>query len=210
VGGYADRGAPVRGRLKGVAVEMMTSAARAVAAALVLAVPAALPAQAVTPGPLRHAEITFAMKATKVSDFVGRVDTVQARFSGASLATVTGSVEFRLRDMHTGIGLRDTHMRNAMRADSFPVIHFALEGVEIGATSGDTTGVVFVGSLTIHGVTRAVRLPGTVVLPGNEVDITASFPLDMREYGIAPPSRFFGAVKVDPIAGIVVKLTFGS
>jgi len=189
---------------------MVTSAARAVAAAFLLAVPAALPAQAITPGPLRHAEITFAMKATKVSDFVGRVDTVQARFSGTGLQAVTGSVEFRLRDMHTGIGLRDTHMRNAMRADSFPTIHFALAGVEIGASAGDTTGVVFEGSLTIHGVTRAVRLPGSVVLRGNEVDIAASFPLDMREYGIAPPSRFLGAVKVDPIAGIVVRLTFGN
>lgn len=176
---------------------------------LIAAAPAALRAQAITPGPLRHAEITFAMKATKVPDFVGRVDTVRAQFSGTSLANVTGSVEIQLRDMHTGIGLRDRHMRNAMQADSFPAILFALAGVEVGASNGDSVAVILRGDLTIHGVTRAVRLPGTVVVRGGTVDVAASFPLDMRAYGIVPPTRFFGAVKVDPMAGIGVRLTFG-
>jgi hypothetical protein len=49
-----------------------------------------------------------------------------------------------------------------------------------------------------------------VVIRGGEVEVAATFPIDMREYGIPPPTRFFGAVKVDPIAGIGVRLTFGS
>jgi polyisoprenoid-binding protein YceI len=178
-------------------------------ALLIAAAPSVLPAQAVTPGPLRHAEITFAIKATKVADFVGRVDSVRAEFSGTSLATVTGWVEVRLHDMHTGIGLRDTHMRGAMRADSFPTIRFALTSVDVGAASGDSVAVVFRGDLTIHGVTRAVRVPGHVVDRGGVVDIAASFPIDMREYGIVPPTRFFGAIKVDPLVGVGVRLTFG-
>jgi len=177
--------------------------------ALLSAASSSLAAQSVTPGPLRHAVITFAMQATKVADFVGRVDTVRAEFSGTSLAHVTGWVEIRLRDMHTGIGLRDTHMRNAMRADSFPTIRFALTNVDIGETHGDSVSVTFGGNLTIHGVTHAVHLAGTVLAHGGTVEVLASFPVDMREYGITPPTRFFGAVKVLPIAGIGVRLTFG-
>lgn len=179
------------------------------AALLTAGAPSLVQAQALIPGPLRYAEIRFAMTATKVNDFVGRVDTVQAQFSGTSLANVTGTVEIRLRNMHTGIGLRDTHMRNAMRADSFPTIHFTLTGVEVGAASNDSVAVHFKGELTIHGVTRTIRVPGTVVVHGSAVEVATSFPLDMREYGIAPPTRFFGAVKVDPIAGIGVRLAFG-
>jgi polyisoprenoid-binding protein YceI len=177
--------------------------------ALLMAVPPALLCQAVTPGPLRHAELTFAIKATKVADFVGRVDSVRAAFSGTTLAGVTGWVELQVRDMHTGVGLRDTHMRNALRADSFPTIRFVLAEVEVGDSHGDSTAVVLRGDLTIRGVTRAVRAPGHVVARGGEVAITTSFPIDMREYGIAPPSRFFGAIKVDPIVGIGVRLGFG-
>jgi polyisoprenoid-binding protein YceI len=178
-------------------------------ALLIAAGPSVLAAQAVTPGRLRHAEVTFAIKATKVADFVGRVDSVRAEFSGTSLANVTGSLEIQLGDMRTGVGLRDTHMRRTMRADSFPTIRFALAGVDVGASNGDSVAVVLRGDLTMHGVTRAVRVPGHVIVRGGEVDVAASFPIDMREYGIVPPARFFGAVKVDPIVGIAVRLGFG-
>jgi polyisoprenoid-binding protein YceI len=178
-------------------------------ASLSVAVAGRAVAQSVTPAPLQRAVITFAMKATKVNDFVGRVDTVRAQFSGTALHNVTGWVEFRVRDMRTGIGLRDSHMRNIMRVDSFPTIRFELVGLDLGAEAGDSVSTVFQGSLTIHGVTHTIRVPGAVVVRGGTATATTSFPLDMREYGIPPPSRFFGAVKVDPVAGIRVVLVFG-
>lgn len=171
--------------------------------------PVSLWGQAVAPAPLRRAEVTFAMRATKVNDFVGRVDSVQAHFAGTDLSNVTGVVELRVRDMHTGIGLRDTHLRNAMRADSFPTIRFELVGVDPGTVSHDSLPTVFQGQLTIHGVTHTVRVPGTLVLRQGVVEVLASFPLDMREYGIDPPTRFLGAVKVDPVTTIGVRLLFG-
>lgn len=176
---------------------------------MLAALPALLAAQAVAPAPLKHAEITFAMRASKVNDFVGRVDSVQARFTGSDAANATGTVEFRVRDMHTGIGLRDTHMRNAMRADSFSTVRFELVGFVPEATRGDTATGVFQGHLTIHGVTQTIRAPGWVLARGGTSEISATFPLNMREYGIDPPSRFLGAVKVDPVTTIGVRLVFG-
>ena len=162
------------------------------------------------PAPLQSGVITFAMQATTVNDFVGRVAVARAEFHGTDLATVTGVVEVRLAEMRTGIGLRDTHMRNAMRADSFPVIRFELEGLDVGATHADTLTATFRGALTIHGVARAVRVPGWVMLRSPGAEVHASFPVDMREYGITPPSRFLGAVRVDPMTTITVHLVFGS
>ena len=179
----------------------------------VLAALAALPAvgaaQAVFPAPLRHAELTFAMRATRVNDFTGRVDSVQARFAGNDLSSATGTVEFRVRDMHTGIGLRDTHLRNALRADSFPTVRFELVGFVSDVMRGDTAVGVFQGHLTIHGVTGTIRAPGWVLARGATTAVGAQFPVDMRMYGIDPPTRFLGAVKVDPVTTIGVRLTFG-
>ena len=186
------------------------SAAGLSAAFLALAaLPGLLAAQAVTPAPLTRAEITFAMRATTVNDFVGRVDSVQARFTGSDAAAATGTVEFRVRDMHTGIGLRDTHLRNAMRADSFPSVRFELVGFIPEGSRGDTTGGVFQGHLTIHGVTQTIRAPGWLLVRGGTTEVSATFPLNMREYGIDPPKRFLGAVRVDPVTTIGVHLTFG-
>ncbi len=160
--------------------------------------------------PFRSGEITFAMRATTVNDFVGHTTVARAEFHGDQLAAVTGFVEVSLVDMHTGIGLRDRHMRNAMRVDSFPVIRFDLAGVEPGTAHDDTIPAVFHGQMTIHGVTRPVRANGMVIMRSGVIDVLATFPLDMREYGIDPPQRFFGVVKVNPVTTIGVSLSFGN
>jgi polyisoprenoid-binding protein YceI len=165
--------------------------------------------QALTPLPFRHGEIAFALRATKVNDFVGHVTALRAEFEGEDLGGVRGVLELRVADMHTGIGLRDTHMRRALSADSFPAIRFDLIGVDPGASRGDTVQVVFRGHLTIRGVTRTVSVPGSVVLLPGAVDVIASMPIDMREYGIEPPTRFFGAVRVDPMTTVTATLSFG-
>jgi polyisoprenoid-binding protein YceI len=167
-------------------------------------------AQTVQPAPLRSGEVTFAMTATKVNDFVGHAAVSRAEFHGETLAHVTGFAEVRVDSMHTGIGLRDTHMRHDMKSDSFPVIRFDLTGVQPGTMSGDSVGAVFEGRMTIHGVTRAIRANGHVVIHGGATDVVMGFPIDMRDYGIVPPSRFFGAIKVGPVTNIGVNLTFGN
>jgi polyisoprenoid-binding protein YceI len=163
----------------------------------------------VTPAPLRDGAVTFAMRASTVNDFTGTVGVSRAEFTGTDLVNVTGFVEVRVAEMRTGIGLRDTHLRSAMRADSFPLIRFDLVGLDIGAARSDTLTVTFQGHLTIRGVTRTVRVPGWVIPRTSGAEAHTSFPLDMREYGISPPSRFLGAVKVDPVVGLTVHLVFG-
>jgi polyisoprenoid-binding protein YceI len=181
----------------------------ALAAFLVAGAVPVLAAQSVTPAPLREGMISFAMRATTVNDFTGTVAVSRAEFHGTDLANVTGTVEVPVAQMRTGIGLRDRPLRGAMRADSFPAIRFELVGLELGAPRGDTIAVTYQGQLTIHGVTRTVHAPGWVLVRQPGAEVHAELPLDMREYGITPPTRFLGAVKVDPMVGLAVHLVFG-
>lgn len=189
------------------------SAAVAALAAAVLACAAATArAQAVTTAPLQNGGVTFAMRATIVNDFTGRAPVARAEFSGSDLANVTGTVEVRVADMRTGIGRRDAHLREAMRADSFPTIRFDLTRVAPGAATGDTLGVTFHGNLTIHGVTRTVEVPGTVVLHAGGAGVTAVYRLDMRDYGIVPPTRniLIGTIRVQPVTQVTARLEFSA
>ncbi len=169
-----------------------------------------LEAQNLTPAPLRQGEVTFAMRATKVNDFTGTAPVARASFAGNRLTNVTGVVEVRVADMRTGIGLRDRHLRNAMDADSLPLVRFELVGLDPSPARGDTVPTVFQGHLTIHGVTHTVRVSGWVVVLPAGAEVFASFPVDMRQFGIDPPSRFLGAVRVDPVTQVTVRLSFGS
>jgi polyisoprenoid-binding protein YceI len=175
-----------------------------------LAAPPAVRAQAITPAPLRSGTVAAALRASTVNDFEARAAVARAEFQGTDLVNVTGVVEVRVAEMRTGIGLRDTHMRNAMRADSFPTIRFDLVGLDIGATRGDTVAATYQGHLTIRGVTRTIRVPGWVIVRSTGAEVHTEFPLDMREYNINPPSRFLGAVKVDPVVNLTVHLLFAN
>lgn len=205
-----------RGSLRLVPPRIAAGAKRACVALFLIAVCAALMVaplaargQALTVLPLRHGEISFAMSATKVNDFVGHVDTLHAEFQGTELAQASGFLELRVSDMHTGIGLRDSHMRHALREDKFPTIRFDLLRVDPGEARNDTIPAVFTGRLMIHGFTRTIQAPGTVIVRPEAVQVTASTPIDMRAYGIEPPSRFFGAIRVNPVTIVTVNLTFG-
>lgn len=179
--------------------------------ALLLATAVAAPgaqAQALPAVPLRQGEIALAVDVDNGPDFVGHVEVAAAAFTGAALTGVRGWAEVRVAAMRTGIGLRDRHMRNAMDADSFPTIRFEIEEVRIGLVHGDTTDVALHGVLILHGERRAVRAEGRVVATATTVEVSASFPVDMREYGITPPTRFLGSVRVRPVAQITARLRF--
>lgn len=188
----------------------MRRIARAFGAAVAfLALAAPAQAQAVAAFPLRSGEATFHIRATIVSDFTGHAAVSRAEYAGADLAHVRGFAEVRVADMRTGIATRDRHLRSAMDADRFPVLRFELTAVEQGASRGDTVSAVLVGRLTIHGTEREIRVPAEV-LPGRDsIVVRAGFPIDMRDYGVKPPVRMLGALRVAPDVGVGIHLVFG-
>lgn len=183
-------------------------------AALVVAAARGLPAQAVPapPLPLRTGEVVIDVRATTVNDFDVRAPVARAGYGGIDLSRASGWFEVRVADMRSGIGLRDRHLRATLRGDSFPVIRFELVGADAahaGATT-DSTPVTYQGRLTIRGVTRTVRVPGAMVRRGDSLLVLVTrFPLNLAEYDVRPPSRFFGAVRVQDDVHVSVRMVFG-
>ena len=64
------------------------------------------------------------------------------------------------------------------------------------------------GELSIHGVSRPLELPGTVVLRAGEARIRTDFPIDVRDYKVGSLSRFLGMFKMDPHIVVHVDVTF--
>jgi polyisoprenoid-binding protein YceI len=177
------------------------------AAVLAAGIAGPIAAQDVTALPLRSGEITFFTRVANAPDFTGRVPVAAAGFRGNHLTNVSGFVELRAAEMRTGIGARDGHLRSTMDADSFPLIRFDLVGLDPRPPTGDTVAVTFQGHLTIHGVTKTIRVPGTVVVRPSGIEVVARFLLDMREYGIDPPVRLLA--RVQPVVEITARLSFG-
>ncbi|MGQ0703753.1 MAG: YceI family protein [Gemmatimonadales bacterium] len=156
---------------------------------------------------VRAGRLSFDAKAT-LGDFTGVTDSVRGQMVGAaSLTEVRGWVEAPVRTLETGNGLRDKDLRKSMEADIYPTIRFQLEGVEPGEPRGDSTAVTLVGRFYIHGVSRAERIPATVYRAADRIRVTATLPLNVKDYQIGGLTRFL-LFKMNPNIVVHIDVTF--
>ena len=89
----------------------------------------------------------------------------------------------------------------------YPTITFIstrIEDLKWEVPGSDATATV-VGNLTLHGVTREIRVPVDAILsPDGKLSADGEVSFDFTEFGVVPPSALFGAIK----AGSVVDLNF--
>ena len=117
-------------------------------------------------------------------------------------SAATGKLTVPVKDMHTGIDVRDGHMRGEnggvwLEAAKYPDISFEL--VKTSRVAGTKDRVDYEGKLSIHGVTKdwkgsaMVRfIPASVAGPaklgdGDWLRVKAEFDVPIQDFGIVIP-----------------------
>jgi predicted outer membrane repeat protein len=108
-------------------------------------------------------------------------------------------IKVPLRNLATGISLRDDHMRNKyLQVGSFPNAELSVDRATIhfpngdGVSSGDASG-----TMAIHGKTKNVSFHYNVARTGGALHVGGTTKLDIRDYGIDIPSYLGVTVKPD-------------
>lgn len=107
---------------------------------------------------------------------------------------LVGELAVDLTTLDSGIGLRNTHMREnyleVNKGDPFrrAILKDIVLGGDPATMSGATT---FTATLLVHGVERPVRGQARLSRQGNAVRVEASFPVVLADHGIAKP-RYLG------------------
>jgi polyisoprenoid-binding protein YceI len=101
-----------------------------------------------------------------------------------------------VRSLDCGIGLQNTHLFETLGATAHPNISFALSDYVVDTTQNPRT-VRINGALRIAGVERNIVVRG-VILRGihNELILRGDREIDVRTFGIKPPRRFLGLLRV--------------
>lgn len=93
----------------------------------------------------------------------------------------------------------DENAYKAMHAEEFPEIIFNLKSYQV--LPYDSKQKVFpvrgTGELTIANKTHMIQVNANLGVQGNQMTLKGDEPLKMSEYGIEPPSMFFGAVQTE-------------
>jgi polyisoprenoid-binding protein YceI len=143
-----------------------------------------------------------------VGEFTGTTSTLSGHMSGgADLAAVHGWVEAPVATLKTGKDRRDRDLLKSMEADKYPTIRFDLDGVAAGAAA-DSLPATLKGRLTIHGVERAVELPASLVLTGDQARVRSDFPVNLKDYKIGGLSKMMGMLRMYEDIKVHVDVTF--
>jgi polyisoprenoid-binding protein YceI len=102
-------------------------------------------------------------------------------------------------------GTMNDHMRKALKADAAPEITFTMKSVKAETAEGDSWEATIAGDLTMAGATRPVEVKATATLfPDGAIRLRGTAPLNMKDWGIKPPSLLLGTMKV----GVEVMIGF--
>lgn len=97
-----------------------------------------------------------------------------------------------LKTLKTGIGRRDNDMYQTLETEKYPFAEFY--GRISSKYKTDVKGtqrITVKGKFSIHGVTRAVTIPGTMEITGSGLKIKADWTINMVDYKIEPPGILF-------------------
>ncbi len=101
---------------------------------------------------------------------------------------------------------------NYVESSKFPQCTFKGKVVEtIDLTKDGEHKVTVKGTMTMHGVSKEVEIPGTITKKGNDIIIAANFKIKVADYGVKVPSLYvqniaeFVDVKVNSVMEPYVK-----
>ncbi len=130
------------------------------------------------------------------SDAVGRTEAVSGSITIEADGSTTTLTEAALSVDTTSISsdksMRDNRLRSqGLQTDQFPTATFTLTSpVEIPAAALDGTAsdVTLTGDLTLHGVTKAVDIPGQAQLVDGTIQVAGSLGFPLSDYAIVAPN----------------------
>ncbi len=134
---------------------------------------------------------------------VSPVVNADATKSDAATAIVAGEksvvavdLKVAVETLDCGSGTMNGHMKDAMDPKDHPTIEFALASYDL-AKSVDSAGVTLAGTLTIHGEAKPVTInAGAKNAGGGVLHLTGMYELNMKDYGVKPPSLMLGTMRV--------------
>jgi polyisoprenoid-binding protein YceI len=165
---------------------------------------------------------TFALVAAADLESVGNDSTIEFTAVATGGLTITGEskkgdvsekedggkLKFKgsLKNLTTGIGLRDKHLKKYMNVAKHPDTTFEVERskLQFPADQAKFEGKSATGSLTMNGKTLSQAFTYDVERHGSDYIVTGHMDVDITKYGIEQPCYL--GVCVDPVVKVTVKI----
>jgi polyisoprenoid-binding protein YceI len=124
----------------------------------------------------------------------GKTKSVDLKDDGKALTVVVG-----LKDLETGISLRDNHMREKyLEVDKFPEATLVVPADQVKwPEDGKSTDGSAKGTFTVHGVSKEVTFKYKITAAGDTYTVEGEAPVNFKDHGVNVPSYMGITVKPD-------------
>lgn len=160
-----------------------------------LATAIVLPAIAQSAWSVSTGSVAVVCPLTVGGSFEARTSSLSGRLAAdaAQPGRLTGELAVDLTTLDSGIGLRNTHMReNYLEVSKGEGYQRAvLKDIVLSGDVATVSATTFTATLLVHGVERPVRGEARLARAGDGVRVEASFPIVLPDHGIAKP-RYLG------------------
>ena len=163
---------------------------------------AALPPLSLQPGSRVWVEGTSTVRAWRCESTRAEGTAAASTIELAQLNVARAEVTVPVATLDCRNTTMNGHMRNALKADQAPEIHFRASSVQVTPTSADAGTAEMQGTLTIAGADRPVTINATVARENGQLRVRGSKRITMTEWGVRPPSLMLGAMRVAPAATV--------
>jgi hypothetical protein len=146
---------------------------------------------------LTQAQDKFFTKSGKIS-FIskGNIETIAAKHKGITcvLDAKTGAVQFAvlMKGFEFEKALMQEHFNeNYVESDKYPKAEFkgqVVNNSEVNFAKDGVYNTKTKGTLTLHGVTKDVEIPGKLTVKGGKPQLTTEFTILLSDYQIKIPS----------------------
>ena len=113
----------------------------------------------------------------------------------------TANVTVKTAELECGNNTMNEHMRKALKQNEHPTIAFKLASYTL-----DPSGAL-TGTLQIAGQELPIQFPATITDDGTTIRVVGNKAINMKEWGIKPPSLMMGTMKVKEMVTINFDLT---
>ncbi|MEC8929046.1 MAG: YceI family protein [Verrucomicrobiota bacterium] len=128
----------------------------------------------------------------------------------AKPGTITAKAEVKIpvRQIKSGKKKMDEvmHGEKCFDVKKYPMIIFALNGLEVKQARGSLSLCQAKGSITIHGVKKPLTMPVTIARAGSKLTVKGVTTLKMSDFKIVPPAPQLPTGKI--VTKNEVKVTF--
>jgi polyisoprenoid-binding protein YceI len=141
----------------------------------------------------------------------GKSTRLEVKLEREDSGALKGSFEFPLDTLETGIGLRDSHMKEKyLETAKFPTAKLEITDAIVPAAffnqEAGEQPITVKGNLTLHGVTKPVEVQTRLVREGKGFTAESAFKIMLTDYGISIP-KYLGIVIAEDVD---VKIRFAA